>query len=81
MAVNVQVERNNNESSANVVRRFTKRLQSSGVIMRVRRLRYYSRMKSANVRRQARLKKLVKKAEYEKQLKLGKIPERPLRRR
>ncbi len=81
MATNVQVEKNNNESSANVIRRFTKRVQGSGIIPRMRKNRYYSRMKSSNVRKSARLKKLDKKAEYEKQLKLGKIQERMPRRR
>jgi len=81
MATNVQVEKNNNESSANVIRRFTKRMQGSGIIPRMRKNRYYSRLKSSNVRKSARLKKLDKKAEYEKQLKLGKIQERMPRRR
>lgn len=81
MATNVQVEKNNNESSANVIRRFTKRVQGSGIIPRMRKNRYYARTKSENVRRTARLKKLDKKTEYEKQLKLGKIQERMPRRR
>ncbi len=81
MAINVQVEKNNNESSANVIRRFTKRVQGAGIIPRVRKIRYYSRTKSENVRKMARLKKLKKKAEYEKQLKLGIIQERAGRRR
>ncbi len=81
MATNVQVEKNNNESSANVIRRFTKRMQGSGIIPRMRKNRYYARTKSANVRKMARLKKLDKKAEYEKNLKLGIIQERVGRRR
>lgn len=81
MATNVQVEKNNNESSANVIRRFTKRVQGSGIIPRMRKGRYYERTKSENVRRFARLKKLIKKTEYEKQVKLGKIQERAPRRR
>ncbi len=81
MATNVQVEKNQNESSANVIRRFTKRMQNAGVIPRVRKIRYHARVKSENVRRGAKLKKLVKKVEYEKQLKLGKVQERQPRRR
>ena len=81
MATNVQVEKNQNESSANVIRRFTKRMQGSGVLQRVRKNRYYARTKSENVRKEARLKKLSKMVEYEKQLKLGKIQEKAPRRR
>lgn len=80
MATNVQVEKNNTESSANVIRRFTKRMQGSGIIPRLRKNRYYARTKSENVRKTGRLKKLTKKANYERQLKLGKIQERSGRR-
>ncbi|MEZ4200629.1 MAG: hypothetical protein R3B69_03540 [Candidatus Paceibacterota bacterium] len=73
MATNVQVEKNNNESSANVIRRFTKRVQGSGIIRRMRDNRYHSRLKSENVRKSARLKKLAKKENYEKMYKLGKV--------
>jgi ribosomal protein S21 len=76
MTLNVQVEKNPNESSANVIRRFTKRMQGSGVIPRMRSERYHTREKSENVRQTARLKKLGKKVVYEKLLKLGKVQER-----
>jgi len=75
MATNVQVEKNNNESSANVIRRFQKRVQNSGIVRRLRDNRYHKRMKSDNVRREARLKKLEKKTEYDRLYKLGKTSE------
>lgn len=81
MAINVEVEKNNAESSANVIRRFTKRVQGAGIIPRLRKNRYHTRTKSENVRRTARLKKLTKKATYERDLKLGKVQERVGRRR
>jgi ribosomal protein S21 len=80
MATNVKVERNNTESSANVIRRFTKRVQNSGIIPRMRSERYHNREKSRNVQKAARLKKLDKKAQYEKLVKLGKIQEHRGRR-
>ena len=75
MATNVEITKNNGESSANVIRRFTKRVQSAGIIPKVRSGRYYSRTKSRNVQRAAKLQKLEKRAAYEKLVKLGKIPE------
>ena len=81
MAINVEVKRNNQESTANLIRRFTKRVQGSGIIMRLRKERYYSRTKSEQVHRSAKLKKLESKARYEKLLKLGKIQETRGRRR
>ena len=80
MATNVQVVKNNNESSANVIRRFTKRVQGAGIVPKVRGGRYYTRIKSRNVQRMAKLKKLAKRETYEKLVKLGKIQEfRPRR--
>ncbi len=81
MAVNVQVEKNNNESTANLIRRFTKRVQGSGLIPRMRGNRYYERVKSRNVKKTSKLLKLEKQVKYEKLLKLGKIQETPRGRR
>lgn len=75
MATNVEVKKNNQESTANLIRRFTKRVQGSGIINRLRKERYYKREKSEMVNRTAKLKKLEKKAKYETLLKLGKIQE------
>jgi len=75
MATNVEVEKNNNESSANVIRRFTKRMQGAGIVPKVRGGRYFTRIKSGNVRRAAKLKKLDKAEAYEKLVKLGVVQE------
>lgn len=75
MATNVQVEKNNNESTANLIRRFTKRVQGAGLIPRMRGHRYFTRIKSRNVRQTAKLLKLERKDKYDTLLKLGKIQE------
>lgn len=75
MNTNVEVKKNNQESTANLLRRFTKRVQGSGMISRLRKERYFKRTKSPLVARMEKLKKLGKKATYEKLLKLGKIQE------
>ena len=75
MAINVQLDKNNNESSANVIRRFNKRVQGAAIIPKVRGARYHNRTKSRNVQRVSKLKKLEKKEKYEDLLKLGKIQE------
>jgi ribosomal protein S21 len=81
MATNVQVEKNQNESSANVIRRFTKRVQGAGIVPKVRGGRYFNRIKSKNVQRTAKLLKLEKGEKYEKLVKMGKIQEFRGRRR
>lgn len=73
MATNVQVDRNQNESNANVIRRFTKRVQNAGIVRKIRNGRYHTRIKSTNVRKTGRLKKLVKKEQFELMYKLGKV--------
>ncbi len=80
MATNVEVVKNTNESSANVIRRFTKRVQGAGIVPKVRKGRYFARIKSKNVQRFAKLKKLGKSVEYEKLVKLGKVQEHRSRR-
>ena len=81
MAINVEVEKNNQESTANLIRRFTKRMQSSGIVTKVRRGRYHKRSRSAYVVKSDKLKKLERTARYEKMLKLGKIQEQQHRGR
>lgn len=81
MAVNVAVKKNNQESTANLIRRFTKRVQGSGVLNRVRKGRYHTRTKSEQVNRARKLIKLEKKVKYETLLKLGKVQEKPTRGR
>ncbi len=81
MNINVEVEKNQSESTANLVRRFTKRMQGAGIVHKVRQGRYFKRTKSENVHRRAKLEKLEKQARYEKLLKLGKIQPQDSRQR
>ena len=73
--VNVEVVKGPNENNLSVLRRFSKRVQGSGVLPRVRSKRYSERNKSENVRRAKTLTRLKKKAEIAELIKLGKINE------
>ncbi|MEN9922450.1 MAG: hypothetical protein RL097_727, partial [Candidatus Parcubacteria bacterium] len=53
----------------------TKRVQGAGIVPKVRGGRYYTRIKSRNVQRTSKLKKLEKREVYEKLVKLGKVQE------
>lgn len=81
MSTNVEVQKNSNESTANLIRRFTKRMQGSGIVRKMRRSRYYKRIKSRNFLRNERLRTLERKEIYEELVKLGKIQERGRGRR
>ena len=76
MSRNVEVEKTAGESTANLIRRFTKRIQGAGIVPKVRSGRYHERAKSRNVHKSKRLKTLKRKVVYEELLKLGKITER-----
>jgi ribosomal protein S21 len=77
--INVEVTKNPNESSLNILRRFTKRVQGSGVLPRVRSIRYSDRVQSHYKVKQKTLKALRRKAEIQQLIKLGKMPEKPSR--
>jgi ribosomal protein S21 len=74
--INVQVSNKNNENSMNVIRRFTRRVNSSGILNRARSLRYHSRDFSDTVQKKQALRSLKRRGEVERLIKLGKLPDR-----
>ncbi|MBI2617951.1 hypothetical protein HYW58_00640 [Candidatus Kaiserbacteria bacterium] len=79
--INVEVTKNNNESATSLVRRFTKRMQGSGVLSRVRSVRYRTRPNSDFKKKKRALRKLERRAAYELLYKQGKIAEQKPGRR
>lgn len=75
MNTNIQVNKNDKENTAGLLRRFSKRVRGSGILSKVKSLRYYERQKSEYVRKKKTLKRLVKKAKRDEMIKLGKIIE------
>ncbi len=71
--INVNIEKNATESAASVLRRFTKKVQESGVLNRVRSIKYTERNLSYYKKKKAALEKKRRQSEREKLLKLGKI--------
>ena len=78
--VNVEVKKGNNENVLGLVRRFQKRVQESGVLNRVRSLRYNDRPLSDLKNKKAKLRKLANLATYEHAKRMGKVIERKKRR-
>jgi len=76
MAVNVEVDKKNNENNMSLLRRFTRRIKGSGVLPRVRGIRYHDRNRSDYVQKKQRLSSIRKKEEMEKLIKMGRISER-----
>lgn len=77
--INVEITRNPNENALNTLRRFTKKVQSSGVLPRVRSLRYNERVLSHYKTKMKTLSSIERKAEIQELIKLGKMPEKQSR--
>jgi len=77
---NVSVEKHANESGSSVLRRFTKRVQESGVLNKVRSIRYSGRALSPYKVKKSTLERLRRRTEIEKLAKLGKLPASKKRR-
>lgn len=81
MAVNAEVQKNENETPVNLIRRFSKRVQGSGLIQEMRGRRYHARDKSRLVRRKHTLKVIKRREEVAELIKMGKMVERAPRGR
>jgi hypothetical protein len=73
--INAEVTRTGNENNLNLIRRFTKRVQGSGVLPRVRGIRYASRKLSEYVKKKKTLKVLKRREEINEMIKMGKMNE------
>ncbi len=73
--INVEIQRNNNESAPNVLKRFTKRVQGAGILNKVRGLRYAERKPSPYVKKKRTLKGLKRRADRDVLIKMGKLSE------
>jgi ribosomal protein S21 len=79
MVVNAEVQKNENETAVNLIRRFSKRVQGAGLIQRMRGRRYFARVKSPEVRRKHTLKAIKRREDVQELIKLGKLEVRTTR--
>jgi len=77
----VEVKKKDGESFESMMRRFSRKIQQSGVLIRARRTRFYAPTKSRNLQKVAARRRKKAKEEREELKKLGKfVPRRPGRR-
>jgi len=76
----LEVKKQERETSQSLVRRFTKRMQQSGLLMRARKNRFKRRPKSNQMKKRTALRREELKIEYEKLRKLGELPKEKRRR-
>ena len=73
--INAEVVKTGSENNLNLIRRFTKRVQGSGILPRVRSIRYASRKMSEYVKQKKTLKSLKRREEVAELIKMGKMNE------
>ncbi len=69
----IEDKRQGNESGANLLRRFSRRVKDSNIVRQVRNNRYVSRKPSSLVLKKSALRRIAKQVEITKLKKLGKI--------
>lgn len=73
MAINVEVTKNGSDNNLALIRKFTKRVQGSGILNRLRGRRYSERKASDYVKKKRTLKKIEKREKIKDLIKMGKM--------
>jgi len=74
MAIIAEVKKQGSESTTAMIRRFTKRVQGTKALMKVRSERYYERKLSKLKTKRRALDGIEKKISFDRLAKLGKTP-------
>lgn len=74
MAINVEVAKGATDNNLGLIRKFTKRVQGSGILPRLRSARYSVRKLSEYVKKKKTLKKIASREKIRELIKMGKMP-------
>ncbi|MES3031854.1 MAG: hypothetical protein V4699_01265 [Patescibacteria group bacterium] len=69
----IEVRKNPNENNSSILRRFSRRIQESGIIRKVKGARYNLRQESKLKVKKSALKRMARRIEIEHLKKLGKM--------
>jgi ribosomal protein S21 len=69
----IEVKKNLNENNSSVLRRFSRRIQESGIVRKVKGARYNLREESKLKAKKSALKRMERRREIEQLKKLGKM--------
>jgi hypothetical protein len=67
----LEIKKEGRETSQNLIRRFSRRMKQSGILLRARKARFKEREKSKQMKKRSALRREELKKEYEKLEKLG----------
>ena len=79
MSLNVEVNKTGSETALATIRKFSRKVQGTGLVKTVRKGRYFARDASKIVKKKRALKLIKRRAEYQQLLKEGKVVEAPRR--
>ena len=71
----IHVTRKDRESAASLIRRFSKRIQQTGIVLQARKVQFFRKEKSKGQRRESALRREAVRQERETLWKLGKLDE------
>ena len=74
MATNVEISKSGNENALTMIKRFSRRMLTTGIIRKVKNDRYFDRAMSKFKVKARALKSLERRKEYDRLKKLGKLP-------
>ena len=69
----LEIKKTERETSQGLIRRFSRRMKQSGILLQARKNRFRKRAKSHQMKKKAALRKEELKKEYERLEKLGKV--------
>jgi small subunit ribosomal protein S21 len=70
----VEVKRKDNESFESLIRRFNRKIQQSGVLVRARKIRFFVPTRSRNLLREEAKKRSENREKREELKRMGKLP-------
>lgn len=73
----IEVNRRKGETFDALLRRFQRRVQSSGKILQAKKVRFWKRDPSRNKRRESALRREEMRIQYDYQMKTGQLKEEP----
>jgi len=72
----LEIKKQNRETSQGLIRRFSRSVQKSGILIQARKIRFQKRKKSEQMKKRAALRREELKKKYKRLRKLGEIKQK-----
>jgi len=76
----LEIKKQEKETSQSLIRRFSRRMKQSGILISARKARFFEKEKSSQMKKRSALRKEELRKEYEKMEKMGKVIKKKRRR-